>query len=255
MPYFDTHAHYDDPRFDEDRESLLASLPANDITRVVNVGADLPSSYRSAALAAQYPFVYAAVGVHPHEAKSWTEETETAIRQLLQQEKVVALGEIGLDFYYDLSERDTQAAVFRRQMAIASELDVPVIIHSREATELTLEILREFPNVHGVVHCFSGSAETAMELVKMGWYVGFTGVVTFKNARKPLEAAAAVPLDRLVLETDCPYMTPVPFRGKRCDSTMLPLTAEKIAETRGISVDTLVQAAWENGCRLYRMPC
>lgn len=252
MTFFDSHVHYDDAQFDPDRDALLRELPERGVKLVLDPGADLPSSERAVELAEHWDFVYAAVGVHPHEAKSWDAAVERRIRELLKRPKVRALGEIGLDFHYDLSDRQTQLDVFRRQLAIASELDVPVIIHSREATELTLEALSEFP-ARGVVHCFSGSAETARELIRDGWYVGFTGAVTFKNARKPVEAAAVVPLDRLLIETDGPYMAPVPCRGRRCDSTLLPYTAQKLAEIQGVTAEEIARATFENALRLYRI--
>ncbi len=253
MQIFDSHAHYDDARFDEDRDALLTSLPSRGVGRVVDVGADIPSSQAAARLADQHDFLWAAAGVHPHEAKAYDAEAEKELRRLLSLPRVVALGEIGLDFYYDLSERDVQERVFRRQLELASELDLPVIIHSREAAQPTLSLLREYP-ARGVVHCFTYSAETASELVADGWYIGFTGVVTFKNAKKPVAAAAAVPLDRLLIETDCPYLAPEPYRGARCDSTMLSSTAAKLAEIKGVSVETLLAAAWQNACAVYRLP-
>ena len=252
MIFFDSHVHYDDPRFDADRDGLLRLLPERGVRLVLDPGSDLPSSERAAALAERWPFLYAAAGVHPHEAKSWDGDSERRLRELLRRPKVRALGEIGLDFHYDLSERSVQADVLRRQLALASELDVPVIIHSREASELTLEILSEFP-ARGVIHCFSGSAETAKELLRAGWHIGFTGAVTFKNARKPVEAAAVVPLDRLLIETDGPYMAPVPCRGQRCDSTLLPYTAAKLAEVKGVTPEEIARATMENALRVYRI--
>ena len=252
MTFFDSHVHYDDQRFDPDREELLASLPGQGVGMVLDPGSDLESSARAAELAGRWPFVYAAAGVHPHEARRWDADSEAALRALLARPKVMALGEIGLDFHYDLSEWPIQLEVFRRQMAIASELELPVIIHSREATELTLQVLSEFP-ARGVVHCFSGSAETARELLRQGWYIGFTGAVTFKNAKKPAEAAVIVPLDRLLIETDGPYMAPVPCRGQRCDSTLLRYTAARLAEIKGVTSEEIAAATFGNALRLYRI--
>lgn len=250
---FDSHAHYDDDAFDSDREELISSLSSHGVCAVLNASSDRDSSRNSVELAKKYPFFYCGVGVHPHEADSYQNVIQEELRDFCQLEKTVAIGEIGLDYHYDLSPRDVQKTVFRSQMKLAEELSMPVIIHSREATQDTLEILREFPSVTGVVHCFSGSAETAKELLTMGYYIGFTGVVTFKNARKALEAADVVPLDRLLIETDCPYMAPVPCRGKRCDSTLLPYTVEKLAQVKGITAQELVDAARKNTCRLFRI--
>lgn len=253
MQIFDSHAHYDDERFDEDRDALLAVLPARGVGRVVDVGADIPSSRAAVRLAGRYDHLWAAVGVHPHEAKAYDAAAEAELRRLLAQPRVVALGEIGLDFFYDRSERDVQERVFRRQLELASELDRPVIIHSRDAAQLTRSILREYP-ARGVIHCFTYSAELAAEWVADGWYIGFTGVVTFKNAKKPAAAAEAVPLDRLLIETDCPYLAPEPYRGTRCDSTMLSSTAARLADIKGVAVGTLLDAAWRNACAVYRLP-
>lgn len=249
---FDSHAHYDDRRFDSDRDALLESLPAMGIGAVLNSASDLESSRDALALARRYPFFRASAGVHPHEAKTLDDAALCEIERLCREPEVVALGEIGLDYYYDRSERDVQREAFRRQLSLARELNLPVIIHSRDAAQDTLDILREF-RPRGIVHCFSYSAEVAKELVGMGLYLGFTGVVTFPNSKKPLEAAAVVPLDRLLIETDCPYLSPVPFRGKRCDSTMLPHTAEAIAAVKGISTEALIEATWDNAMRVYEI--
>jgi len=250
---FDSHAHYDDDKFDEDREEIFASLKSCGVCGVVDVGCNPVSSTNAVALSRAYDFVYAAAGYHPHEAGEFTEKGWEQIKRLLELPKTVALGEIGLDYHYDFSPREVQREVFDLQLGYAEEQNVPVIIHSREATQDTLELLKKHPGVTGVVHCFSGSAETAKELVKMGYYIGFTGSVTFKNARKVAEACAAVPLDRLLLETDCPYMAPVPFRGKRCDSTMIAKTAEKAAELHDISPQEIIDIARENTIRLFRL--
>lgn len=250
---FDSHAHYDSEEFDADREELLASLAGQGVTAVLNASSDIASSRASMALAEKYPFFWCAVGVHPHEAAEVDGDYIDVVERMCTEKKVVAIGEIGLDYHYDFSPRSIQKRVFERQMKLAGQLGMPVIIHSREATEDTLEILRRFPDVTGVVHCFSGSAETAKELLKMGYYIGFTGVVTFNNAKKAVGAALAVPADRLLLETDCPYMAPVPLRGKRCESPMIAYTAEKIAQVKGMDAQQLVDAARENTCRLFQI--
>ncbi len=247
---FDTHAHYDDERFDGDRDELLASLPGQGVCGVVNAASDLAAARRSIALAERYPFFWAAAGIHPHEAADAPLGWEDELRDLLEHPRVVALGEIGLDYHYDFSPRETQRALFERQLRLAKEKDVPVVIHDREAHEDALRLLQEF-RPRGVVHCFSGSVEMAQEVLKLGMYIGLGGAVTFKNARKPVEVAAMAPLDRLVLETDAPYMTPVPFRGQRCHSGMIAFTAEKIAEVRGETAQAVIDAARKNACRLY----
>lgn len=250
---FDTHAHYDATRFDSDRHELLATMQEKGVGRILNAGCDLESSRAAIALAHQYDFIYAAVGSHPDDADHVDEVLIDTYRQLAKEQKVVAIGEIGLDYYYEDVPREQQKNAFRMQMELARELNLPVIVHERDAHGDGLEIVKEFPDVTGVFHCYSGSLEMARELVKMGWYVGFTGVLTFKNARKALEVAENVPLHRIVLETDCPYMAPEPYRGKRCDSTMLPRMAEKLAELRDRSVAEIEQITWDNGCRLFRM--
>jgi TatD DNase family protein len=253
MPlFFDSHAHYDDERFEPDREQVLEGLRKAGVGAVLNAGADIQSSRAAAALARRYDFIWASVGVHPHEASSVDDAALLEIEMLSKDDRAVAIGEIGLDFYYDFSPRDVQRAAFERQLALARDLDLPVIIHSRDAHQETFELVRKY-RPRGVVHCFSGSAELAREYAKLGMYLGFTGVVTFPNAKKPLAAACAVPTERLLLETDCPYMAPVPFRGKRCDSTMLPHTAAAIAAARGMETDELIRAAWENAARVYEI--
>ena len=251
---FDTHAHYDDEAFDADREELLASMPENGVGLIVDPGCDLESSRRAVELAEKYPHVYAAVGWHPENCAPYTGESLNTLRQWAKSPKVVAIGEIGLDYYWEQNPpREWQQVVFRAQLALAQELSLPVIVHDRDAHADSLTIVKEFPDVRGVFHCFSGSYEMAKELVKRGWYIGFTGVLTFKNARKAVETAAAIPLDRIVLETDCPYMSPEPFRGKRNDPGKLYRMAERLAEIRGISVEEVHAATMENGKRLYRI--
>ncbi len=250
---FDTHAHYDARRFDSDRHELLASMEQNGVGRILNAGCDLESSRMAMELAHQYNFIYAAVGSHPDDADHVDGALVDTYRELAKDKKVVAIGEIGLDYYYEDVPREQQKKAFRMQMELARELNLPVIVHERDAHGDGLEIVKDFPDVTGVFHCYSGSLEMARELVKLGWYVGFTGVLTFKNARKALEVAENVPLHRIVLETDCPYMAPEPYRGKRCDSTMLPRMADKLAQLRDKTVEEIEQITWENGCRLFRL--
>ena len=251
---FDTHAHLDDAAFDEDRGALLASLPEQDLRLVMDPGCSLEASRHAAALAAEYDYIYAAVGSHPDAANEVNDEVLEQYRILCQENpKVKAIGEIGLDYHYEDNPRSVQQEAFRRQLALAQELDLPVIVHDREAHQDCLNIIAEFPAVKGVFHCFSGSAEMAKQLTAMGWYVGFTGVITFKNARRAVEAAAAAPIDRIVIATDSPYMSPEPFRGKRNDSSKLYRMAEKLAEIRGLPLEEIHRITVENGKRLYRM--
>ena len=251
---FDTHAHYDDEAFDADREALLSSMPENGVGLIVDPGCDLDTSRRAVEIAEQYPHVYAAVGWHPENCAPYTRESLDTLRAWAKNPKVVAIGEIGLDYYWEQNPpREFQQEVFRDQLALAQELGLPVIVHDRDAHADSLAIVKEFPDVRGVFHCYSGSAEMAKWLIARGWYIGFTGVLTFKNARKAVETAAAIPLDRIVLETDCPYMSPEPFRGKRNDPGKLYRMAERLAEIRGISVEEVRAATMENGKRLYRI--
>ena len=251
---FDTHAHMDDRAFDEDRAELIASLPGQGVGLVMNPGCSLASSRNADALSRQYGFVYAAVGSHPDAADEVNEEVLAEYRKLCKlNSKIKAIGEIGLDYHYEDIPRELQLKAFRVQMALAAELDLPVIVHERDAHADGMAVVDEFPTVKGVFHCYSGSAEMAKELVKRGWYIGFTGVLTFKNARKALEVASEIPIDRLVLETDCPYMAPEPFRGKRNHPGYLYRMAEKLAEIRGLSVEDIHRITTENGKRLYRI--
>ena len=244
---FDTHAHLDDRRFDPDREALLARLPEQGIGLLMNPGCDLPSSRAAASLALAHPWIYAAVGSHPDAADQMGEDVLDAYRQLVQENpKVKAIGEIGLDYHYE-------DVPWQQQILCSRELDLPVIVHEREAHEDALEILAEFPQVTGVFHCYSGSAEMAKLLVSKGWYIGFTGVITFKNARKLVETALSIPLDRMVIETDCPYMAPEPFRGRRNDPGYLYRMAERLAELRGVTPEEMQNTTLENGKRLYRL--
>ena len=251
---FDTHAHLNDEAFDRDREVLLAALPGKGIGLVMNAGCSLEASRQSVELANQYPWLYAAVGSHPDAADEVNAEVLEEYRKLCKlNPKVKAIGEIGLDYHYEDIPRDIQQKAFRMQMELAQELDLPVIVHEREAHEDGMAIVREFPGVTGVFHCYSGSAEMARQLVEIGWYIGFTGVLTFKNARKAVETAASIPLERIVLETDCPYMAPEPFRGKRYDPGYLYRMAEQLAQIRGITPEEAAAITTENGKRLYRI--
>ena len=252
--FFDSHAHLDHRRFDEDRAEIFADLKNHNVGYVMDVGCDLTSSMKAVALAEKYPFVYAAVGSHPDDAANFTDATAAMYAQLAKNPKVCAIGEIGLDYYYDDNPPDVQKKALFAQLELARDLDMPVILHDRDAHGDALAAIRQFPTLTGVFHCFSGSADFAKEVVKSGWYVGFTGVLTFKNARKAVEAAAAVPLDRILVETDCPYMAPEPYRGKRNDSRFVPYMAKKLAEIRNISQEDAEIATTENAKRLFRIP-
>ena len=248
---FDTHAHYDDERFDADRDALLASMPEKNVGLIVNPGCDLPTSRMAVALAEKFDFVYAAVGIHPENCGDFVPEQIDALRNLAKNPRVVAIGEIGLDYYWQEVPRDLQKEVFRAQLALAQRLDMPVIVHDREAHGDSLAIVKEFPGVRGVFHCYSGSVEDAKTLIKLGWHLSFTGTITFKNARKAPEVIAAVPLDRIMVETDAPYMAPTPYRGKRCDSRYVYRMAETIAQIKGLTTQEVEEATTENGKRLF----
>ena len=249
---FDTHAHYDADGFDADREAVLSSLPGKGISLVVNPGCDLPSSRTAVALSERFPFLYAAVGYHPENCAPYTDADLEELRALAARPKVVAIGEIGLDYYWEENPpRDFQQMVFRRQLALAEELRLPVIVHDREAHGDSLAIVKEFPKVRGVFHCYSGSVETARELVKMGWMLSFTGVLTYKNARKVVEVAQAIPIEHLMIETDSPYLAPVPYRGKRNDSGNVGLVCEKLAELKGLTMEETARITLENGRRFF----
>ena len=247
---FDTHAHLDDRAFDPDRAELIESLHM----RVMNPGCNLESSRNADALSRKYSHIYAAVGSHPDAADEVNEQLLEEYRKLCKlNPKIRAIGEIGLDYHYEDIPREIQLQAFRAQMALAAELKLPAIVHERDAHADGMSVVKEFPGVTGVFHCYSGSLEMARELVDLGWYIGFTGVLTFKNARKAVEVAANLPLERLVLETDCPYMAPEPFRGKRNDPGKLCRMAQKLAEIRGLSEEEVERITYENGCRLYRI--
>ncbi len=253
---FETHAHYDDEQFESGREALIASLPDCGIKRVVNVGASLASTQSSIELAKKYDFVYAAVGVHPSEIAELNEEQLQWLYSLTKLEKVVAVGEIGLDYYWDKEEevQERQRYWFKRQMELAKEAKLPIIVHSRDAAADTLRVMKEAhaEELTGVIHCYSYSPEIAQEFVKMGYYIGVGGVVTFKNAKKLKETVEQIPLERILLETDCPYMAPEPYRGKRNDSRYIPYIVEKIAEIKQIPPEEVEKATWDNACQLFK---
>lgn len=248
---FDTHSHYNDSAFDSDREELLGSLFAGGLCAAVNQGTDVPSSERGIEYSKKYKGMYAAVGLHPECLSENSFEDLKVIKKLAGFPKVVAIGEIGLDYYYDIP-RELQKDIFIRQLELADELSLPVNIHDRDAHGDTLEILRKY-KPKGILHCFSGSTEMALEVVKLGMYIGFGGVITFKNARKTVEAARAVPLENIVLETDCPYLSPVPNRGKRNDSSNIIYTAQTIAEIKGLSTEEILKATKSNAERVYNV--
>jgi len=250
---FDTHAHYDSGAFNADRMEVLADLPRQGVELVLNPGCDLASSKTAVALAEAFPHVYAAVGVHPSDCGEWTEGHIAALRELaLNHPKVRAIGEIGLDYYWkDNPPKDFQKQVFHAQMELAEELGLPVIVHDREAHQDCLEVVKAHPNVTGVYHCYSGSLEDAKTLTKLGWMISFTGVVTYKNARKSLEVIEWLPMDRIMIETDSPYLTPEPFRGKRNDSGKVHLVAETIARVKGIDPEEAARITLENGRRFF----
>lgn len=250
MEIFDSHAHYDDPAFDPDRAELLGSFPSHGITGVCNMGTTLQASRTAADLAARYPFVYAAAGIHPEEAETAQAGDVARIAELIRSRpKMVAVGEIGLDYHCD-ADRRIQQQLFEQQLALAKELDLPVSIHDREAHADTLRLIRKY-RPRGVVHCYSGSAEMAKELLALGMYLGFTGVVTFKNNKKAAEVLAVTPLDRILVETDCPYMAPEPLRGRRCDSTMLVHTITRIAGDLGLAPERAAAQTAQNARTLF----
>lgn len=249
---FDTHSHYDDPQFDGDRDELLNSLPQKGIIGVVSCGCDPETTRFNAQLAEKYDYIYFAAGFHPENLEGLNAGDLAMVEQYAKQKKCVAIGEIGLDYHWMASSKEVQKEFFAAQCELANKLDMPVIVHDREAHADTLEILKKY-KPKGVLHCFSGSAETAKEIVKMGMYIGLNGVATFKNARKSIEAAKAIPIERLVLETDCPYLAPVPCRGKRNDSSFIPYIAERLGGELGISAQELLNITAQNAKRLYEL--
>ncbi len=252
---FDTHAHYDDEAFDEDREELLASLQEHGIEAVVNVGASIAGTKRTLELTRRWPFFYGAVGVHPNETAELDEEKLEWLKQVSAEPKVVAIGEIGLDYYWDDPERDVQKKWFDRQLELAREVGLPVVIHSRDAAKDTLDMMKaaKAGEIGGVIHCFSYGVEMAREYLNMGFFIGIGGVLTFKNARKLKEVAAYAPIERIVLETDCPYLAPVPYRGKRNSSLNLPYVVEELAQIKGLTPEEIVEITNRNARRLYRL--
>ena len=242
----DSHAHLNDRAYQNDVADVIARAEAAGVDAIINVGYDLASSRKAVDLAERFPGLWAVVGLHPHDAKDWTEELGDSLRELTKHPKVLALGEAGLDYHYDHSPRDVQRSVFREQLALARELKLPLVIHSREATKDTLDLVSEYPDVPCLLHCYSGSLETARIYGEMGHYFSFGGPITFNNAHKLRDVVAGIPLDRILLETDCPYLTPHPYRGKRNEPARLPLVAEKLAEIHGCSLEEVVQQTVEN---------
>ena len=250
---FDTHAHYTDDSFSEDRDELLKSLPDRGVRYIMLASTCADDIKGNAILAEKYGYIYTSAGFHPENIEDLPENYIDIVKNAVKENpKTMAVGEIGLDYHYEGYDREKQIEVFEKQIILSKELDIPVIVHSRDATEDTLNILKKY-RPSGVVHCFSGSAETAREIIKLGMYIGFTGVITFKNAKKALRALESVPPERLLMETDCPYMSPVPFRGKRCDSSMIAYTAEKASEIKGIPLQELLDITCHNGMELYRI--
>lgn len=251
LTYIDSHAHYDDEQFNADRDELLPKLHENGVRNIVNIGCTIARSQYSVDLAKKFPFVYAAVGIHPEDASGAPSGYLDILRKMAEYEKVVAVGEIGLDYHFEGFDRELQIRFFEEQLDLAEEAGLPVVIHSRDAAEDTMNILGKRGKINGVMHCFSGSAETAKQVLALGMNISFTGVLTFKNARKAIEALEVVPLDRLMLETDCPYMAPEPNRGKRCDSGMIVNVIEKIAELKGVTPELVAEKTTENTLRLF----
>ncbi|MDO4521668.1 MAG: TatD family hydrolase [Eubacteriales bacterium] len=253
---FDTHAHYDDEAFQEDREELLGSMREHGIGKIVNVGASLRGVEDTCKLMQRYDFIYGALGVHPDEVGELTEEWMTRLAEMLSSEKAVAVGEIGLDYYWDKEGHDIQKYWFVRQMELAKKMDLPIVVHSRDAAKDTFDCIREHHRgcTGGVIHCYSGSVEMAKEYVKMGYFLGVGGVITFKNARVLKEVVAEIPLEHLVVETDCPYLAPTPYRGKRNSSLYLPKMIEAIAQIKKLEAEEVERITWENAHRLYRLP-
>ena len=249
--YFDTHAHYDSGAFNADRFEILESMNDGNVGLIVNPGCDLESSKTAVSFAEKYDFVYAAVGWHPEDIDKLNDEAFAQMCALAEHPKCVAIGEIGLDYYWDATHKDEQKELFCKQIELALRLDKPVVIHDREAHGDSMEIILRYPQLRGVFHCFSGSVEMASELLKRGWYLGFDGPITYKNARKSIEVLEMCPLDRIVIETDSPYLTPVPNRGKRNDSRQLCHVVEKIAEVKGLTAQEVEKATFDNGLRLF----
>lgn len=251
---FDTHAHYDDEAFQEDRQELLSSLPSYGIQRIVNIGANIQTCAKTIQLMTQYDFIYGALGVHPSETAELNETNFAWLKKQCLLEKCVAVGEIGLDYYWEKPDHPIQKEWFIRQLALAKELKLPVVIHSRDAAKDTLDILttEKAGDIGGVIHCYSYTKESARQFLDMDFYFGIGGVLTFKNAKKLREAAEYIPLEKIVLETDCPYLSPEPNRGKRNSSLNLPFVADVLAQIKGVSIEEIYEKTWENGCKLYQ---
>ncbi len=249
---FDTHAHYDDEQFSDDIDCLLSTMRSKGVVQIVNCATDINSCLKSKILSEKYDYIYFAAGIHPHESESADYNFIDKLKEFTAHKKCVAIGEIGLDYHYDFSPRDVQKRVFEDQLQLASEIQLPVIIHDREAHEDTLNLLKRY-SPKGIVHCFSGSVEMASDIVNLGMFIGLGGAVTFKNAKKPVEVAKFIPLEMLVLETDCPYMSPVPFRGKRNDSSLISYTAEFIADIKGIPVQKLIDITTDNAKKIFNI--
>ena len=251
--YFDSHAHYDDESFDEDRYELIEAIREKGVDFIVNAAADLTSCETGIALAEKYPFIYCSIGVHPHDVKSLKEEDLEKLRKWATHKKVVAIGEIGLDYYYDSSPREAQREWFKKQLMLAKELNLPVIIHSRDACQETFDLIMESGVKEGVIHCFSGSHELAKEYVKKGFYIGIGGALTFKNAKKTVKVVETIGIENILIETDAPYLTPVPHRGKRNDSSYLQYVVEKIAEIKEMTPDEVASITCQNAKTLFRI--
>lgn len=249
--YFDSHAHYDDEKFDENRDILIEEMHTNGVDYIINIGADMESSLKSMELAEKYDFIFAAVGVHPHEVENMTEYDIDTLREYAEHKKVVAIGEIGLDYYYDFSPRDKQRYWFKRQLELADELDMPVSIHSRDAAKETFDIISESSVRKGVIHAYSGSVEMAKDYINMGFYIGVGGVVTFKNAKKLVDVVANVPIERILLETDSPYLSPVPVRGTVNNSQNLKYVADKISCIKQISFEKVCEITAQNAKGIF----
>lgn len=252
MKYFESHAHYDDRKFRDDREELLGELlPASGVSHVINIGCDVKSSERSIRLAEKYDYIHAAVGVHPHELYDMSSQTIDKLRELSKHPKCVAIGEIGLDYHYDTHPREFQRFWFIQQLRLAEETGLPVVIHSREASQETFDLIQATKVRRGSIHCYSGSAEMALDYVKMGFHIGIGGVVTFSNAKKLVEVVKAVPIEHILIETDCPYLAPVPNRGKRNDSTNLKYVVDKIAEIKQMTPEDVARITEQNAKDLF----
>lgn len=249
---FDTHSHYTDSAFDNDRKEILDSLPEKGVALAMLASVDIDDTKENIELSEQYDWLYASAGIHPENLENTPEGAIEQLEKLTKNKKVKAIGEIGLDYHYDGYDCEKQIKIFKEQLDLANQLNLPVIVHIRDAIEDSMKCLKEF-KPKGIVHCFSGSAETAKEVIKLGMYIGFTGVLTFKNAKKAVKALSEVPLDRLLMETDCPYMAPVPYRGKRCDSSMIPYISEVAGQIKCCTTEEILRQTLENGKQIYNI--